>query len=632
MTAARVIGGRYRLAEKIGHGGMGQVWGAYDERLDRPVAVKLLRTDLLIAAGAGGGGADSGGGGRGEELRRRFLRECRITAKLDHPGLVTVFDAGEDGGELYLVMQRVPGVSLADLIAEDAPFPVERAVAVAAQLCAALAVVHAVPVVHRDLKPSNVMVREDGRTVLLDLGIATALDTESTRLTLTGVPIGSPAYMAPEQALAATADPRSDLYALGCLLHEMLAGEEPFRAPTALGVLRRHVDEPPVPLRELRPEVPEVLERLVLDLLAKQPADRPADAQRVNERLLPLLPAAVPVPQPGYGPLPDPTRPFRHPHQPQPRPVAFGAPAPASVPAQTAGARAGSPAGFTAGPMAGPSAGPVEAEPRPLLMSAVPGQPAVAPTAVTPVTPVTPAAPAAPVGFGAPPPAATGAVSSPDLAAACAHLSDLVDARRHSEVLDLAARLLPRAQAELGDGAPLVRTVRTIYARTLLQERRYREALPEYRLLAATSDGGPHGPQGLEHRHRAAECLEHLGHGAEALAEYRALLDARTARLESGLDTAPDRAFELRERIGLLLAAGGDAEGAWQWLLQLLFDREQRLGPHHGDVRRLRQVLDQLQPHRTTNQPPAVDPRGTPWPSPVPGNPYTSGNPYGLGR
>ncbi|MDH6706247.1 serine/threonine protein kinase [Kitasatospora sp. MAA19] len=557
MTAARLIDGRYRLTEKIGHGGMGQVWAGHDERLHRPVAVKLLRPDRLLSGGTGpaAGGLGTGTAGErrrhGDELRRRFLRECRVTAALDHPGLVTVFDAGEDGGELYLVMQRVPGVSLADLIAEDAPFPIERAVAVAAQLCTALAAVHAVPVVHRDLKPSNVMVRDDGRTVLLDLGIATALDTETTRLTLTGVPIGSPSYMAPEQALAATTDPRSDLYALGCLLHEMLAGEEPFRAPTALGVLRRHVDEPPVPLRDLRPEVPPPLERLVLDLLAKQPADRPADAQAVYARLLPLLPAAEAAPQPRYPALPDPARPYRFPHQPQPAAAPAAPVAPAATPL-------------------------LRSEPRPFLMAAVP-----------------------------PPPAPAAPPAAPDLGAECARLSDLVDAGHHGEVLGLAARLLPRAEAELGDGAPLVRTIRTIYARTLLHEGHPHQALPEYRRLAATADGGPHGPQGLDHRYRAAVCLDQLGHGPDALAEYQALLAAHTARLEAGLDTDPERGYDLRERIGLRLAATGDTESAWQWLLQLLFERERRDGPHHPAVRRLRQSLDTLHPHRPTPWPPA---------------------------
>ncbi|MET8623509.1 serine/threonine-protein kinase [Kitasatospora sp. NPDC004669] len=548
MTGARLIAGRYRLTEKIGHGGMGQVWAAQDERLHRPVAVKLLRPEHLLPGGSGSSGADAATTERrrhGDELSRRFLRECRVTAALDHPGLVTVFDAGEDEDELYLVMQRIPGVSLADLIAEDAPFPVERAVAVAAQLCGALAAVHAIPVVHRDLKPSNVMVRADGRTVLLDLGIATALDIETTRLTLTGVPIGSPAYMAPEQALAATTDPRSDLYSLGCLLHEMLSGEEPFRAPTALGVLRRHVDEPPVPLRELRPEVPQPLERLVLDLLAKRPADRPADAQAVYGRLLPLLPPAEGAPQPRFTPLPDPARPFRYPHQPQ------------------------------------PSAAVVRPEPRPFLIPPAPSAP--------PAVPV-----AAPVAV----------FSAPDLGAECARLSDLVDAGRHTEVLGLAARLLPRAEADLGESAPLVRTVRAIYARTLLHEGHPQQALPEYRRLAATADGGPHGPQGLDHRYRAALCLDRLGHGPDALAEYRALLAAHTARLESGLDTDPERTYDLRERIGLHLAATGDSQNAWHWLLQLLLERERRDGPHHPAVRRLRQSLTTLQPHHTTPWPP----------------------------
>ncbi|MFI8460867.1 protein kinase [Kitasatospora sp. NPDC085464] len=558
MTTTRLIADRYRLTEKIGHGGMGQVWAGRDERLHRAVAVKLLRPEHLLPGGTGRTGGERGS--HGDELRRRFLRECRVTAALDHPGLVTVFDAGEDEGELYLVMQRIPGVSLADLIAEDAPFPIERAVAVAAQLCTALAAVHAIPVVHRDLKPSNVMVREDGRTVLLDLGIATALDTEATRLTLTGVPVGSPSYMAPEQALAATTDPRSDLYALGCLLHEMLAGEEPFRAPTALGVLRRHVDEPPVPLRELRPDVPHGLERLVLDLLAKQPADRPADAQTAYGRLLPLLPPATGTPQPRYTPLPDPVRPYRFPHQPQPAAVA---PAP-----------------------------PVRPEPSPFLRTPVPSVPPVLSAPSVPAAPVVPPAPATP------PP------SLPDLGAQCARLSDLVDAGRHTEVLDLAVGLLPRAEAELGDAAPLVRTIRTIYARTLLHEGHSRQALPEYRRLAATADGGPHGPQGLDHRYRAAICLEHLGHGAEALAEYQALLTAHTARLESGLDTDPERTYDLRERIGLHLAATGDPQNAWQWLLPLLLDRERRDGPHHPAVHRLRQSLSTLNPHPTPWPPP----------------------------
>ncbi|WP_309056766.1 serine/threonine-protein kinase, partial [Streptomyces sp.] len=190
---------------------MGQVWTAYDGRLDRRVAVKLLRPAAI-----------TGPATAADELRRRFVRECRVTARVAHPGLVTVHDAGSDGEDLYLVMQYVEGADLADHLAEHDPYPWQWAVAVAAQLCAVLAAVHAVPIVHRDLKPRNVMVRPDGSVIVLDLGVASVLDTDTTRLTHTGSPIGSPAYMAPEQAMGGAVGPSTDLYALGVLLHELL--------------------------------------------------------------------------------------------------------------------------------------------------------------------------------------------------------------------------------------------------------------------------------------------------------------------------------------------------------------------------------------------------------------------------
>ncbi|MFF9914491.1 protein kinase [Streptomyces sp. NPDC013457] len=298
----RVIGGRYELSTVIGQGGMGQVWTAYDGRLDRRVAVKLLRPATM-----------TGPATAAEELRRRFVRECRVTAQVDHPGLVTVHDAGSDGDDLYLVMQYVDGADLADHLAEHDPYPWEWTVSVAAQLCAVLAAVHAVPIVHRDLKPRNVMVRPDGTVTVLDLGVASVLDTDTTRLTHTGSPIGSPAYMAPEQAMGGAVGPYTDLYALGVLMHELLSGNVPFAGSTALGVLHRHLYEPPLPVRQLRPEVPEALEALVLRLLTKDPQHRPAGAHEVYEALLPLLPArGAPA-----GPL-DPTRPFLRPHAPWP--------------------------------------------------------------------------------------------------------------------------------------------------------------------------------------------------------------------------------------------------------------------------------------------------------------------------
>ncbi|EGX59377.1 serine/threonine protein kinase [Streptomyces zinciresistens K42] len=312
VPAGRVVADRYELSTLIGQGGMGQVWTAYDQRLDRRVAVKLLRPDKVA-------------GQEADELRRRFVRECRVTAQVDHPGLVTVHDAGSEGEELFLVMQYVDGVDLAAHLAGRDPYPWQAAVAVAAQLCAVLSAVHAVPIVHRDLKPRNVMVKQDGTVTVLDLGVASVMDTDTTRLTHTGSPIGSPAYMAPEQAMGGAVGPYTDLYALGVLLHELLSGDVPFSGSTALGVLHRHLYEPPLPVRRTRPEVPEALEALVLRLLAKDPQHRPASAQEVYQELAPMLPARGTT----TGEPLDPTRPFLRPHAPWPDRARTPAPQPA---------------------------------------------------------------------------------------------------------------------------------------------------------------------------------------------------------------------------------------------------------------------------------------------------------------
>ncbi|MFG2985333.1 protein kinase [Streptomyces sp. NPDC048258] len=316
----RLIGDRYQLASILGQGGMGQVWTAYDKRLDRRVAVKLLRPDKV-----------AGPGTVAEELRRRFVRECRVTAQVDHPGLVTVHDAGSDGDELFLVMGYVEGTDLADHLAQHDPYPWPWAVSVAAQLCSVLSAVHAVPIVHRDLKPRNVMVRPDGTVLVLDLGVASVMDTDTTRLTSTGTPIGSPAYMAPEQAMSGAVGPYTDLYALGVLLYELLSGNVPFAGSTALGVLHRHLYEPPAPIRPKRPEIPAELEAILLRLLAKDPQDRPASAQEVYEALAPLLPARGG--RAPSGPL-DPTRPFLRPHAPWPDRATVIPPQPTSPPKQ----------------------------------------------------------------------------------------------------------------------------------------------------------------------------------------------------------------------------------------------------------------------------------------------------------
>ncbi|MFJ8662203.1 protein kinase [Streptomyces sp. NPDC093795] len=500
----RVIGGRYELATVIGQGGMGQVWTAYDGRLDRRVAVKLLRPATM-----------TGPATAADELRRRFVRECRVTAHVDHPGLVTVHDAGSEGDDLYLVMQYVEGADLADHLAEHDPYPWPWAVSVAAQLCAVLAAVHAVPIVHRDLKPRNVIVRPDGSVVVLDLGVASVLDADTTRLTHTGSPIGSPSYMAPEQAMGGAVGPCTDLYALGVLLHELLSGDVPFAGSTALGVLHRHLYEPPVPLRQLRPEVPEALEALVLRLLAKDPRERPSGAHEVYEHLLPLLPArGAPA-----GPM-DPTRPFLRPHAPWPdRPAA---PAQAAAP------------------------GPDGAE-----------------------------------AHATPPPAARTYV-----AAAVDEVKRLLGEGSLTQAVDVLGGILPAAAAEHGERSPVVRILRKQYASTLMDDGRYRSALPELRRLAADreAEAGPADPQAVQFRYDAALCLEQLGETASALSEFRAVLPYYERDLA--------RAFDIRQRIGLLLVATGEHAAGQDQLQRLLYDAERAYGPYHPLPVELRRALE----------------------------------------
>ncbi|MET9064020.1 protein kinase domain-containing protein [Streptosporangium sandarakinum] len=281
-----VIGDRYELDPLSRRaGGMGEVWFGYDKRLDRRVAVKFIRIDRQ---------AD----GPGEELTKRFVRESRITARLEHPGVPAVYDCGSHAGDLYLVMQLIDGCPVSSLL-DETRIPVAWAAAIAAQVCSVLSVAHANSLVHRDLKPSNLMLCPDGTVKVLDFGVAAALGPGApTRLTGTGVAVGTPDYMAPEQAMSAATGPQSDLYSLGVVLDEMLAGENQFAGPTALASMRNHADAAPVPLRERRPDVPEGLERLVLWLLAKTPEERPADAGVVYERLMDFCPRLPPFP--GY--------------------------------------------------------------------------------------------------------------------------------------------------------------------------------------------------------------------------------------------------------------------------------------------------------------------------------------------
>jgi eukaryotic-like serine/threonine-protein kinase len=543
-TPGRVIAGRYELSAAIGRGGMGQVWKAYDRTLQRRVAVKLLRNDLVDASG------DL------TTMEQRFLRECRVTAGIDHPGLVTVFDGGTDAGDLYLVMQLLDGCDLADLIAENQPVPWDWAVAVVAQICSVLAAVHAVPVVHRDLKPRNVMVRRDGTVKVLDLGVAAVLDPESTKLTTSGALPGSPAYMAPEQ-LNGIVEPRTDLYALGCLVYEMLAGHAPFTGPTMAAVMVGHLNGTPKPLGAERPDIPAGLELLVMQLLAKQPDERPANAQEVYRRLVPLLPAGNRDAAAALAPVApmDPTRPLRFPAAPQPLP---GVPEPVRAPAAPAAPAAGAPWAMRAGPSA-------QAAPQPPPDADWSAVPSAAPPAI-------------------------------DVGSALDEANRLLGEGALTQAVDVLGAALPVAIARRGERDALVLGLRQALADTLLADRQFRRALPGLQYLASifTADGGPTDPEAMEYGRQVAACLEELGNLPAALGEYRRLLDLHRR--------APDgdvyRGFDLRERIGLLLAALGDPYQAESVLVPLLTEEEHRLGPQHPRVSTLRQHVRRI--HEST--------------------------------
>ncbi|MBF6060452.1 serine/threonine protein kinase [Nocardia terpenica] len=303
------IGERYDLIEEIGFGGMGSVWRGYDTVLDREIAVKLIRLTQIQSQ------TDAA------EFAERFRREARITAQIRHHGVPQVYDAVLDADltEVYLVMELVDGATtLRQYLGPGTPLSVEWATSIAAQIATALSYAHALPVVHRDLKPDNILVTPDGTVKIIDFGIAALLTPGVPKLTATGAVVGSVAYMSPEQAIGSKPTPRTDLYALGCILHEMLCGHPVFDGNSPM-VLHDHAYTDPTPLREVRADIPAELEQLVLDLLAKVPEQRPDDAAAVYERLLPLLPPPNAQLPPTAGQLsgfPDPTRIFRQPNAP----------------------------------------------------------------------------------------------------------------------------------------------------------------------------------------------------------------------------------------------------------------------------------------------------------------------------
>ncbi|MFJ8357852.1 serine/threonine-protein kinase [Streptomyces sp. NPDC093984] len=307
FAAGKVLRSRYRLDRILGRGAMGHVWQGTDVYLERPVAVKTVAADLLALPDW-----------RPTALAR-FEREAKAAARLDHANVTTVYDAAVTEDVCCLVMQLVDGTTLDNVIdgADGGRLSVPAAVSVAAQTCSGLSAAHAAGLVHRDLKPQNVMVSSSGLVKILDFGLVKVLSDTDPRLTMTGETLGNVTYASPELlAGEKPLDGRSDLYAVGCLLHRMLTGQPPFQGKGPAELVTQHLTASPPRLADCGAEAPAGLQDLLQALLAKHPEDRPGGAAEVYAALAPYLP----VPDPALGirrmPPEDPRRPFLVPHGP----------------------------------------------------------------------------------------------------------------------------------------------------------------------------------------------------------------------------------------------------------------------------------------------------------------------------
>src|SRR5680860_63929 len=251
-----VLSGRYRLEAKLGSGGMSTVYLASDETLDRPVAVKVMHREMSEQP----------------DQLQRFRQEARAVAKLTHPNVVAVIDAGEDGGHPYIVFEYVKGETLKQRIARVGALDTQEAIAYAIEVARGLNVAHARKMVHRDIKPQNVLIDEEGRAKLTDFGISRQLEEDG--VTATGRVLGTTDYVAPEQAMGKGVDPRSDIYSLGVVLYEMLVGQVPFHAESQVGVAMKHVNEELPDVQRRRPEVSAAVALVVERATAKNPAER----------------------------------------------------------------------------------------------------------------------------------------------------------------------------------------------------------------------------------------------------------------------------------------------------------------------------------------------------------------------
>ncbi|MFI5893311.1 Stk1 family PASTA domain-containing Ser/Thr kinase [Actinoplanes sp. NPDC051513] len=272
MTAqARLLGGRYQVGELLGYGGMAEVHRGRDLRLGRDVAIKMLRTDLA----------------RDATFQERFRREAQNSAALNHPAIVAVYDTGEEisstGEKLpFIVMEFVNGQTLKEVLAQEQRLQPRRALEIIADIDAALEFSHRHGIIHRDIKPGNVMITQNGQVKVMDFGIARALASGATTMTQTSAVIGTAQYLSPEQARGEAVDARSDVYAAGCVLFELLVGHPPFVGDSPVSVAYQHVREDPKAPSDVNPEVPRDVDAIVLKALAKNPMNRYQSAQEMR--------------------------------------------------------------------------------------------------------------------------------------------------------------------------------------------------------------------------------------------------------------------------------------------------------------------------------------------------------------
>jgi CheY-like chemotaxis protein len=266
--SGQLIGGRYEVLEEVGQGGMGTVYRARDRELGDQVALKLLRPEMI----------------QGTNLVERFKSEIRLARHISDRHVVRTHDIGEWNGLYYLTMEFVEGITLRELLDTRGRLDLAPTLAIATQLAQSLAAAHEQGVIHRDIKPQNLLLDGSGVLKVMDFGIARVAG-QNTGLTETGMVVGTPAYMAPEQMLGEEVDARADLYAAGVVLYECLTGRLPFHADSAMALIAKHLGEEPTPPDQLNPEIPAPVAALILRLLAKRAEDRPVDARALGEAL-----------------------------------------------------------------------------------------------------------------------------------------------------------------------------------------------------------------------------------------------------------------------------------------------------------------------------------------------------------